>query len=180
MTQRVPVTYHMDGNNINTTMLISDQIPDFIAPWQIEGNLQAYRRGDTQIPEPEVTWLEEAQAIVQGPRNKSYGHALINFLDLAIRDSMNKIRRGKLPYGKAIDIEDIILFFETHKLVREAQGHEDDNQRDLFGYGFSHQRIDEAMKFFGFEEGVAWFNGKRVWHLMWLFEELNQSHGIEE
>lgn len=144
------------------------------------GLLAQYRRGELPLPEPEQPWPQRAIDVVQGPRNASYGHILMNFLDLAIRDTMNKIRRGKIPYGQIIDLEDLIIFFDTHKIVREANLHDDDNYVDIMGYSFSWQRIDVAMKALGFDEGMKWFEGKRLWELVFLFEELNTSKEIGE
>lgn len=154
---------------------MSEPHSPYLVPIAAKDNLKAFRDGEFTFSEPEQPWPQIAIDVVQGPRNEAYGHALVNFLDLAIRETLNLMRRKKLPYGVTLDPEDIIIYFDEHKLVREANLHQDDNYIDLMGYAFSWQRIDHAMKELGFAEGMAWFRGKRLWHLVWLFEELNRS-----
>lgn len=123
------------------------------------------------FPQSEA-WAVTAQEVITGPRRFDYDHALINFTDLAIRNSMDMMREGLLTRGRIISPRQVILFFLNAKHSREANRHKADNFVDMIGYIQCYQLIDLTMKELGVKQGIEWFNTASFRDLSGLFEEL--------
>lgn len=92
-------------------------------------------------PEPAETrsTLAEADAIINGPRQESYGHPLDNFAFIA--DFWSQYLRSKYREGfghhmpmNALEPEDIALMMDLLKVAREAGHPSRDNRVDGPGY----------------------------------------------
>jgi hypothetical protein len=85
------------------------------------------------------TVLEEAQRIIYGDREKTYGHPAKNFENTARFWSVwLSAKHGSSP---PIDVEDVAMMMTLLKLARQAHGHKRDNLVDLCGYAACVQKV---------------------------------------
>jgi len=134
--------------------------------------LADFRGGETFLPPEEYSWaVTTFDLVANGARIKSYGHPLLNFLDLAIRNTMDLMREGLLVRGRSLSPRQVIVFFLNAKHSREVNIHADDNLIDTIGYAQCYQLIDTAMFNLGLG-GMSWFEGKSLTDLIALFEQL--------
>jgi Domain of unknown function (DUF6378) len=90
----------------------------------------------TDAPE---TVLEEAQRIIYGDREKTYGHPAKNFENTAgFWQAWFVAKYGSTP---PIDVEDVAMMMVLLKLARQAHGHKRDNLVDLCGYAACIQKV---------------------------------------
>lgn len=137
--------------------------------------LAKLRAGEISYQEPAISgdWMQIAHDIVHGPRQASYAHPLPNFLRIAIEWTLRLMARGKLTPGAAIDPDDVVWMMVGMKTAgREVNAHSDDNGIDTIGYTYCWNRMDIAMKWLGFENGMLWFQNRPLHELVWLLEEL--------
>jgi hypothetical protein len=76
--------------------------------------------------------LREAEALITGDRNRSYGEPTQNFQDIA--EGWNILLRHKLKEGSTIDPGDTAAMMILVKLVRRTAGDSRDNWVDTAGY----------------------------------------------
>ena len=77
--------------------------------------------------------LQEAQRLIHGDRNASYGHPLDNHSTTAEMVTAF-LRRKYGPQVPALDAEDVCWFNVLQKVSREANVHKRDNGVDICGY----------------------------------------------
>ncbi len=78
------------------------------------------------------TVLEEAQRIVYGDREQTYGHPSKNFDTTA--KLWNAYLEGKYPEVPQLDCFDVAMMMTLLKVAREAHQHKRDNIVDACGY----------------------------------------------
>ena len=91
------------------------------------------------------TVLEEAQRIIYGDREKTYGHPSKNFENTAMfwRAWLISKRGLDVPF----DVEDVAMMMALLKLARQAHAHKRDNLVDLNGYVACIQKVlDHGIK----------------------------------
>lgn len=85
------------------------------------------------------TVLEEAQRIIYGDREKTYGHPAKNFENTAVFwRAWLFAKHGAAP---PLDVEDVAMMMVLLKLARQAHGHKRDNLVDLCGYAACVQKV---------------------------------------
>lgn len=85
------------------------------------------------------TILEEAQRIIYGDREQTYGHPAKNFENTAaFWRTWLLSKHGSTP---PIDTEDVAMMMTLLKLARQAHGHKRDNLVDLCGYAACIQKV---------------------------------------
>ena len=111
------------------------------------GSGSMYRRGDeimemtTAKERPNI--LEEANDIVHGDRNTSYGDPSGNHETTAILFShflSRKYGKGTTPL---LNAEDVCIFNILQKISREASSHRRDNLVDIAGYAANIEMIKD-------------------------------------
>jgi hypothetical protein len=88
--------------------------------------------------------LEEAQSLVHGDRNASYGHPLDDFARTA--QIWNAILGKKLLAGCRISAEDVALCMVGVKISREVNKSKRDNRVDGAGYFEALQMVIEEKE----------------------------------
>lgn len=90
--------------------------------------------------------LQEAQRLIHGDRNASYGHPLDNHSTTA--EMVTAFLRRKYGRGMPkLDAEDVCWFNVLQKVAREANVHKRDNGVDICGYAGNVEMIrDERAR----------------------------------
>lgn len=73
-----------------------------------------------------MTILEEASSVVDGDREKTYGHPSLNFARTAVLWSV--------VFGHPVSLEQVALCMACLKIAREVHEPKRDNLVDLVGY----------------------------------------------
>ena len=92
---------------------------------------------------PPRTILDEANDLVDGPREHEYGHPIHNHTTTA--NMMNTFLERK--YGKSIQLtwHDVCMFNILQKISREANKHTRDNLVDICGYARNIEKCFDAF-----------------------------------
>lgn len=98
--------------------------------WTPPPSWQGVRGTAAPFSEAELSILTEAQGLVHGPRQASYGHPVGDFSRTA--SLANVLLGGKLR--EDLDARDVALFMVCVKLSREVNKHGRDNLVDAAGY----------------------------------------------
>lgn len=99
-----------------------------------------------------MTLLDKVLEVTK-ERADNYDNPLPNFLRIAILWSV--------WYGQPFTPLDVAFMMDLMKTAREIHSHSDDTLIDKVGYTLPvYERMDEAMKILGYEEGVEQF---RIW-----------------
>lgn len=80
------------------------------------------------------TVLQEAQRLVHGDRNSSYGHPLDNHSTTAAMMTAFLRRKYNLDDTLTLDAEDVCMFNVLQKCSRQANAPKRDNLVDIAGY----------------------------------------------
>lgn len=87
----------------------------------------------SSLPTPEST-LAEADRLVNGPRQESYGHPLDNFTNIARLWQAYLDNQGRADADFTLMAEDVALMMDLLKVAREAEHPKRDNRVDGPGY----------------------------------------------
>ena len=98
-----------------------------------------------QVPKTESV-LAEAQRLVHGDRNVSYGPPIEDFQCQAEMLTSYFKRKGILKEGKGIEATDIAPMMILIKMAREAHRHKHDNYTDAAGYSECGEMVWEALQ----------------------------------
>jgi len=108
----------------------------WLAPAVVElGSDEGEAPADTLIPD---TILEEAQSLVQGPRQGDYGHPIDDF-------TRTGAMWGALLGREAVDPHMVALMMVALKLSREVNRRKRDNRVDAAGYLLTADMVDERQ-----------------------------------
>lgn len=112
-------------------------------PWKgVRGTPNAPCCKETPFSDEDLSVLTEAQSLVYGDRQASYGHPAVDFARTAAL--VNVLLASKL--SKDLGPEDVAMFMVCVKLSREAHQHGRDNLVDACGYLDCRERV---LRFLG-------------------------------
>ena len=99
---------------------------------------------DSQLFVPAETILQEAQRLVYGPRQDSYGHPFDDFSRTAA--IVTAILGNKLKDGEQVVAEEVGLIQMAVKISRQVNHPKRDNMVDAAGYAATIQMVIEKRK----------------------------------
>lgn len=97
---------------------------------------------NTEISE-EPTLLEQANQILNKDRQKDYGNAVQNHVDIAQMWTVYLRANGKLPEGTTISPKDVCQLMILLKVARQGKSSKTDNLVDICGYADIQEQIAE-------------------------------------
>lgn len=96
-----------------------------------------------------LTVLEEAAQVIDGPRQKAYGHPINNHALTAEYWTIYLRSKGKLPQEIELDYEDVCIMMMLKKISRQSNCHKRDNLVDIPGYA---RNIEMCRQELGLED----------------------------
>ena len=110
----------------------------------VAGVLGMAASSDTSEMESSELPHEEAERLVHGPRQSSYGHPLDNFK--ATADMWNGTLHYKLKSDAEVTPEDVALMMAQVKIARHVNVPKRDNLVDAHGYLMTYVMVEEERK----------------------------------
>lgn len=92
------------------------------------------------------TILQEAQRLIHGDRNKSYGHPLDNHSTTAEMVTAFLRRKYALGTELTLDAEDVCMFNILQKCARQGNAPKRDNLVDICGYAGNIEMVEDETQ----------------------------------